>query len=119
MRRGHLLYRASSQHGRGVAGRWRQGKAERAAACSCHDPSATGGHGGDDDGNPDSCQGVLALKKDLNEILLRHTGQSLERIEEDTDRDKFMSAKEALDYGIVDNVLERLPVQLQPKPASG
>src|SRR6266498_2036545 len=50
------------------------------------------------------------LKKDLNEILLRHTGQSLERIEKDTDRDKFMGPKEAQEYGIVDNVLERLPV---------
>src|SRR5580693_550771 len=49
------------------------------------------------------------LKRMMNEILLKHTGQSLERVEEDTDRDKFMSAKEALDYGIVDNVLERLP----------
>ena len=57
------------------------------------------------------------LKKALNEILLRHTGQSLERIEKDTDRDKFMSAGEAREYGIVDNVLERLPPGLGiPKP---
>jgi ATP-dependent Clp protease protease subunit len=57
------------------------------------------------------------LKKDLNEILLKHTGQSLERIERDTDRDKFMSAREAMEYGIVDHVLERLPAdQLTPKP---
>jgi ATP-dependent Clp protease protease subunit len=48
------------------------------------------------------------LKKDLNDILLKHTGQTLERIERDTDRDKFMSPREALEYGIVDNVLERL-----------
>jgi ATP-dependent Clp protease protease subunit len=60
----------------------------------------------------------LRLKKDLNDILLRHTGQTLERVEKDTDRDKFMSAKEAQEYGIVDHVLERLPAsQLQPKPA--
>src|SRR3989440_12576533 len=52
----------------------------------------------------------IRLKKDLNEILLRHTGQSLERIEKDTDRDKFMSAKEAVEFGIVDTVMERLPV---------
>src|SRR5947209_2712106 len=59
------------------------------------------------------------LKKDLNDILLKHTGQTLERIEKDTDRDKFMSAKEAQEYGIVDHVLERLPgSQLAPKPAS-
>src|SRR5436305_3785640 len=60
----------------------------------------------------------IRLKKDLNEILLRHTGQSLERVEQDTDRDKFMSAKEAQEYGIVDAVLERLPAgQVQPNPA--
>jgi ATP-dependent Clp protease protease subunit len=60
----------------------------------------------------------LRLKKDLNEILLKHTGQSLERVEKDTDRDKFMSAKEAMEYGIVDHVLERLPVLPTPKSAS-
>ncbi len=61
----------------------------------------------------------LRLKKDLNDILLKHTGQSLDRIEKDTDRDKFMSSQEALEYGIVDKVLERLPPsQLQPKPVS-
>jgi ATP-dependent Clp protease protease subunit len=59
------------------------------------------------------------LKKDLNEILLKHTGQSLERVERDTDRDKFMSPREAQEYGIVDHVLERLPAnQLPSKPAS-
>jgi ATP-dependent Clp protease protease subunit len=52
------------------------------------------------------------LKKDLNDILLKHTGQTLERIEKDTDRDKFMSPREAQEYGIVDNVLERLPAAL-------
>jgi ATP-dependent Clp protease protease subunit len=54
------------------------------------------------------------LKKDLNEILLKHTGQTLEKIERDTDRDKFMSPREAVEYGIVDNVLERLPAALTP-----
>src|SRR5579864_8662056 len=49
------------------------------------------------------------LKKALNEILLKHTGQTLDKIEKDTDRDKFMSAEESRDYGIVDKVLERLP----------
>ena len=56
------------------------------------------------------------LKKDLNDILLRHTGQTLEKIERDTDRDKFMSPREAMEYGIVDNVLERLPAALTPRP---
>jgi ATP-dependent Clp protease protease subunit len=55
------------------------------------------------------------LKKTLNEILLKHTGQTLDKVEKDTDRDKFMSAGEARDYGIVDNVLERLPADQVPK----
>lgn len=60
----------------------------------------------------------LRLKKDLNDILLKHTGQTLDRIEADTDRDKFMSAEEAKEYGIVDHVLERLPAdQIPQKPA--
>lgn len=61
----------------------------------------------------------LRLKKALNEILVRHTSQTLDRIEKETDRDKFMSAKEAQEYGIVDNVLNRLqatPAKVQPTP---
>ena len=56
------------------------------------------------------------LKKAINEILLKHTGQTLDKVEKDTDRDKFMSAQEAVDYGLVDHVLERLP--LTPKAVS-
>jgi ATP-dependent Clp protease protease subunit len=56
----------------------------------------------------------IRLKRDLNEILLRHTGQTLDRIEKDTDRDKFMGAKEAMEYGVVDHVLERLPASAIP-----
>ena len=60
----------------------------------------------------------IRLKKELNEILVRHTGQTLEKVEKETDRDKFLSSKEALEYGIVDHVLERLPAhQAQAKPA--
>jgi ATP-dependent Clp protease protease subunit len=57
---------------------------------------------------------ALRIKQRLNEILLKHTGQSLERIEQDTDRDKFMSAQEAKEYGLVDCVLERLPKAQTP-----
>lgn len=61
----------------------------------------------------------VRLKRELNEILLRHTGQSLERIDRDTDRDKFLSAQEAQEYGLIDNVLQRLPAsQPAPKPES-
>jgi len=49
---------------------------------------------------------ILKLKDDLNKILVKHTGQPLDRIEKDTDRDFFMSAEEAKNYGIVDLVIE-------------
>src|SRR5947209_3245078 len=49
------------------------------------------------------------LKKVLNEILVKHTGKTYDMIENDTDRDKFMSSEEARDYALVDNVLARLP----------
>lgn len=51
----------------------------------------------------------IRTKRNLNEILVKHTGQSLDSMERDTDRDKFMSASEAKDYGLVDSVLERIP----------
>ena len=50
-------------------------------------------------------QEILKIKQTLNERLAFHTGQSIERIEKDTDRDNFMSAEEAKAYGLVDNVL--------------
>ncbi len=51
----------------------------------------------------------LKTKKRLNEILKRHTGKSFEQVEKDTDRDNFMAAEEAKAYGLIDNVLERMP----------
>jgi ATP-dependent Clp protease protease subunit len=51
---------------------------------------------------------VIRVKQRMNEILLKHTGQSLEQIEADTDRDNFMSAEEAREYRLIDNVLEHL-----------
>src|SRR5258706_8598367 len=48
---------------------------------------------------------VLYLKRKLNEMLAQHTGQSIETIERDTDRDNFMSAEDAVKYGLIDKVL--------------
>jgi len=48
---------------------------------------------------------VLYLKKRLNEMLARHTGQPIEQIERDSDRDRFMGAEEAVKYGLIDRVL--------------
>ena len=49
------------------------------------------------------------IKHNLNGILLKHTGHPLEKIEQDTDRDRFMSAQEARDYRLIDEVIERMP----------
>lgn len=51
----------------------------------------------------------LRNKRSLNEILMRHSGQTYDQILKDTDRDKFMSAEEAVSYGLVDSVLSRSP----------
>jgi ATP-dependent Clp protease protease subunit len=48
---------------------------------------------------------ILRMKDSLNEILVRHTGRNMEQIQRDTDRDYFMSAQEAMAYGIIDNVI--------------
>lgn len=52
-------------------------------------------------------QEILTIKNKLNKILAEHTGQPLEVIEKDTDRDNFMSAQTALEYGLVDNVISQ------------
>jgi len=48
---------------------------------------------------------ILRMKKELNDILAKNTGQTLKKIEKDTDRDFFMSAEEAQKYGMIDEVL--------------
>ncbi|MDG2388515.1 MAG: ATP-dependent Clp protease proteolytic subunit [Planctomycetaceae bacterium] len=51
---------------------------------------------------------VLRVKQRMNEIYFKHTGHSLQKIEEDTDRDNFMTAAEAQEYNLIDQVLEHL-----------
>ena len=57
---------------------------------------------------------ILALKQKLNEVLSKHTGQPLETIARDTERDNFKSAEAAHEYGLVDQVLERRPEESIP-----
>lgn len=52
-----------------------------------------------------SARHILAIKERLNRILAKHTGQNIKKIEKDTDRDYYMSADEAKEYGIVDKIL--------------
>ncbi|MBW2558316.1 MAG: ATP-dependent Clp endopeptidase proteolytic subunit ClpP [Deltaproteobacteria bacterium] len=48
---------------------------------------------------------ILRLKQDLNNILAKHTGQPVEKVEQDTDRDYYMTSSQALEYGIIDEVI--------------
>ncbi len=51
---------------------------------------------------------VIRIKRKMNEILQKHTGRDLDELERDTDRDRFMSASEAQDYGLIDSVVEEI-----------
>jgi len=52
---------------------------------------------------------ILRMRSRLNEILAKHTGQPLAKIEEDVDRDRFLSAEEAVAYGLADQIIQSLP----------
>ena len=52
---------------------------------------------------------ILRMREELNNILMKHTGQSLKKIEKDTDRDLFMNGKQAQEYGLVDEVIAARP----------
>ncbi|MCG3114097.1 MAG: ATP-dependent Clp endopeptidase proteolytic subunit ClpP [Candidatus Manganitrophus sp. SA1] len=54
---------------------------------------------------------ILKMRERLNEILAKHTGQPIEKIRTDTERDYFMSGEEAKTYGLIDEVIERAPVR--------
>jgi ATP-dependent Clp protease protease subunit len=50
---------------------------------------------------------ILHIREQLNEILARHTGQPVEKVAEDTERDRFMGPEAAVEYGLIDKVLEQ------------
>jgi ATP-dependent Clp protease protease subunit len=73
-----------------------------------HQPS--GGYQGQAADIEIHAQEILRVRKRLNEIYVNHTGQSMEAIEEAVERDRFMTAEEARDFGLVDQVVESRPV---------
>ncbi len=72
-----------------------------------HQPS--GGTQGDAANIEIYAREVIKMKDRLNEVLAKHTGQPLKKIAKDTDRDFFMSAEEAKEYGIIDRIFEHRP----------
>lgn len=58
---------------------------------------------------------IVAMRERLNRIIAKHTGQGLKQVEKDTDRDRFLTAEEALKYGLIDKIIEKRPVNLDIK----
>ncbi len=78
-----------------------------------HQPSQSGGGGTASDIEIQAKE-ILYLRSKLNELMAKHTGQPIEAIEKDTDRDRFMSADQAKEYGLVDTVItnaSEIPVE--------
>jgi ATP-dependent Clp protease protease subunit len=69
-----------------------------------HQP--TGGASGQTSDISIQAREILRWRRTLNEIIAKHSGKSVEQIEKDSDRDYYMSAQEALNYGLVDHVIE-------------
>jgi ATP-dependent Clp protease protease subunit len=61
---------------------------------------------------------ILRMREELNNILMRHTGQGLKKIEKDTDRDMFMNGKQAQEYGLIDEVISTRPDSSLKKASS-
>jgi ATP-dependent Clp protease protease subunit len=70
-----------------------------------HQPS--GGYQGQASDIDIHAREVLKLRQRLNEIMAKHTGQTVERIERDSDRDNFMDGEMAVEYGLIDTVLQK------------
>ena len=60
------------------------------------------------------CDEIIRMKKIFNDILSKHTGQPFERVAADTERDRFLTAQQAKEYGLVDEVLSKLPDEKPP-----
>ena len=103
------LRRAGGKHGRSIAGSWLKRQAIFAAPFSDHDSSAVRRIPGPSHGYRYPGREILRMREELNNILTRHTGQTLKKIEKDTDRDMFMTGKQAQEYGLVDDVIAARP----------
>jgi ATP-dependent Clp protease, protease subunit len=80
-----------------------------------HQPLMRGGIGGQATDIEIQAREILRLREKLNDILALHTGQTLDKLEKDTDRDYFMSAASAKEYGLIDHVMEDRAASKAPK----
>src|SRR5258706_8114986 len=78
-----------------------------------HQPSQSGGGGTASDIEIQARE-ILYLRAKMNELLGKHTGQPVERIERDTDRDRYLSADDAKEYGLIDNVITHRGEIIEP-----
>jgi len=76
-----------------------------------HQPLLMGGMQGQASDIDIHAREILRIREQLNNILVRHTGQSLKKIEKDTDRDLFLTSKQAVEYGLIDEVIAARPVK--------
>ncbi len=76
-----------------------------------HQPLLMGGLQGQASDIDIHAREILRVREQLNNILVKHTGQSLKKIEKDTDRDLFMTSKQAVEYGLIDEVISSRPTK--------
>lgn len=82
-----------------------------------HQPS--GGFGGTASDIAITVENIKKTKSRLNKLYLKHTGRTLEQLEKDMDRDKWLNPGEAMEYGLIDSVLEKIPEGLTRPKADG
>ena len=82
-----------------------------------HQPSQSGGGGSASDIEIQAKE-ILYLREQLNALMAKHTGQPMEQIERDTDRDRWMSAEEAKTYGLIDSIVSHRTVVESARPAA-
>ncbi|MDP1862074.1 MAG: ATP-dependent Clp endopeptidase proteolytic subunit ClpP [Gemmatimonadaceae bacterium] len=82
-----------------------------------HQPSQSGGGGSASDIEIQAKE-ILYLREKLNALMAKHTGQPMEQIERDTDRDRWMSAEEAKTYGLIDSIVAHRSVVESARPAA-
>ena len=108
---------AGRVHGGGAAGRRDEGQAVQPAQLPHHDPPALdAGPGGTGHRNRYLRREILRMRETLNKLLAESTGQPIDRVARDVDRDYIMSPEQALEYGMIDRVISSR--ELAPAPVS-